>query len=33
MDSNGDSSIDMIDFAAFQRCAGLYGASLEACDD
>ncbi len=33
MDVNGDLAIDHTDFATFQRCLGLTGAALDACDD
>ncbi len=33
MDLNEDGSLDQTDFARFQRCLGLSGAALEACDD
>jgi hypothetical protein len=33
VDVNEDQSVDLKDFAGFQRCIGLSGAALEACDD
>jgi hypothetical protein len=33
MDVNADQALDQKDFARFQRCLGLNGAALQACDD
>ncbi len=33
LDINDDQAIDQTDFGGFQRCLGLTGAALEACDD
>jgi hypothetical protein len=33
LDVNLDASVDQTDFAGFQRCLGLTGSALTACDD